>query len=415
MNNFRNHQQKGAVSIFVVIFAMLLITVITVSFLRLMMVDQRQASDNDLSQSAYDSAQAGVEDAKRALLRYQQICTSAPSSCSALSDDFTDAYTSKNCNAALRLGDVVKVGDVRGGTLTEPGEVLVQQSVGDTDKALNQAYTCVLVQLETDDYIWPIKAGDSQLVPLVGKTDYDTVTVRWHDKDNLTSTDGSVTRPGVSAAHPFLDQTAWTANTPAVMKAQLIQFGSSFKMSNFDYVNGSESNSNSVYLYPTSGVGATAADFTALDTRASSATDEPDADNAIVTAHPVQCLASISSGGYACSMSLKLPTPINGGTSRTAFLRLTPFYNGANIQVVLSNGVPSALGNNIVKFKNVEPIIDSTGRANDVFRRVESRVNLYNTDFPYPDATIDVTGNFCKIFAVSDIPATYANTNTCAP
>lgn len=412
MKTLRNNKEKGAVSIFVVIFAMLLITVITVSFLRLMMIDQRQASDNDLSQSAYDSAQAGIEDAKRALLRYQQICTSSPSSCSSLSDQFVQAYDTKNCNAALRFGDVVKLGDVNGGTATQPGEVFVQQSTNGSDKALNQAYTCVLVQLETDDYVWPIKSGESQLVPLVGKTDYDTVTVRWYDKDNQTSTDGSVTLPGISGTHPFVAQSAWSANTPAVMKAQLVQFGTSFKLSSFDFVSGGDSNTNSVYLYPTSGVGATAADFTALDTRANSATDEPDADNATDTAHPINCLSNISSGGYACSMSLKLPNPINGG-SRTAFLRLTPFYNAANVQVVLSNGVPNATGNNIVKFKNVEPIIDSTGRANDVFRRVESRVNLYNTDFPYPDATIDITNNFCKTFAVSDVPATYDSTNTC--
>lgn len=412
MNTLQHSNQRGAVSLFVVIFAMLIISVITVSFTHLMIVEQQQSSDSDLSQSAYDSAQAGTEDAKRALLRYQQLCSSSPSSCS----DARDKIASTTCNAGLTLSGIIDSSkDTTSNNTANPGEVSVQQSLNGKDAALNQAYTCVLMQLETDDYVWPISSGQSQLVPLVGKASYDTVTIRWYDKKNLTSNDGSVTLPGVSATHPLVNQASWNTNTPSVLRAQLVQFGTSFTMSSFDSVNATgESNANTVYLYPTSGVGATSAAFTALDTRSAGPGNDPNADVASLTPHPVNCKANISSGGYACSMSLTLPSPIGGG-DRTAFLRLTPFYNAANVQVVLSNGVPTSTGTNIVKFKDVQPLIDSTGRANDVFRRVQSRVNLYNTDFPYPDATIDINGNFCKNFAVSDDPTTYSTSNTCTP
>jgi hypothetical protein len=103
-------------------------------------------------------------------------------------------------------------------------------------------------------------------------------------------------------------------------------------------------------------------------------------------------MTSIASGGYACSMSLQLPTPVGGGDASIAYLRLSSFYVGTHFRVSLGG----------VQFRGVQPVVDSTGRANDVFRRVQSRVDLYDTSFPYPDAAVDSAGDFCKDFGVTD-------------
>lgn len=413
MKNITTSKQSGAVSLFVVIFAMLIITVVTVSFLRLMMTDQSQASDTDLSQSAYDSAQAGVEDAKRALINYQHVCSTTPAECGTLANDLSTDV----CNAAVLIDGIVPVANMNGGDAgspagrpgAKPGEIMVQQSASTNDKILDQAYTCVTMKLATKDYIGKLSADDSQIVPLVSEAPFDTVTVRWFTKDNLADPAGAVDLEnkvsGVSL--PEKTEDGWPSKRPALMRAQLMQFGASFKLDEFDSVRDSggvtQSNANTVFLYPSSSSGASTSDsFTALDTRSDSSTDEPDADTPATTPKTVRCKTSISAGGYACSMSLRLPQPVGGG-DRTAFLRLTALYNRSDFQVVLTDGgAPTPGDTNIIKFKDVQPEVDSTGRANDLFRRVQSRVNLYDTSFPYPDATIDVTGNFCKDFGVTD-------------
>lgn len=73
-------QQSGAASIFIVIFFALLVSVITLSFMRIVNTGQEESRNSDLSKSAYDSSSAGVEDAKRALnLYYQKNCPKNPS------------------------------------------------------------------------------------------------------------------------------------------------------------------------------------------------------------------------------------------------------------------------------------------------------------------------------------------------
>jgi Tfp pilus assembly protein PilX len=401
------HKESGAVSLFVVIFAMLIITVVTVSFLRLTINDQLQSSDSDLSQSAYDSALAGVEDAKRALLRYQQVCSTTPTQCGALND----VVSTDVCNAGL----VNVVPSIVEGT--PPGEVPVQQSTSTGDTLLNQAYTCVKMQLSTEDYVGNLSPNQSQVVPLIGDPEgpfggvYDTVTVRWFNRDDMSTSSGDVDLENVASDAKLPETDRWPSSRPPIMRAQLIQFGSNFTLEEFDTTSGAESNTGTVFLYPSSATGArTEGPLMNFDFRKDNPAGNPVADPSSSTPLPVRC-ASIAGGGYSCSMSLTLPNPVRGG-DRTAFLRLTPLYNSSHFVVVLSNGVPNSTSTNIVYFKDVQPKIDSTGRANDLFRRVVSRVDLFDTSFPYPDATIDVTNNFCKDFGVTD---TEYISGSCAP
>lgn len=377
----RNYRQAGAVSLFVVIFAMLLLTVVTVSFLRLMMADLRQASDTDLSRSAYDSAQAGVEDAKRALLRYQTYCAGVSSTdCDALADQLS----SDVCNEAVRIGGVVPGGS---------GEVPVQTSSASVNAAsFDQAYTCVTMDLNTDDVVGPLVPGTSEFVPLKAVAPFNQVTISWFDQRDLSSPSEPVDLE--SQTSPMDLDRDWPTSRPPVLRAQLMQTGANFSLDSFDAITASsESNAMTLFLHPTTN-GNTATSFSGRDMRSNGGGDAPDADRPEDSPLATRCSPTVAAGAYACSITLDLPDPVGGG-DRQGYLRLTSFYRGTQFKVELSNsGSP-------VQFKAVQPAIDATGRANDLFRRVETRVQM-TANLPMPEAAVDVTTEFCKDFTVTD-------------
>jgi Tfp pilus assembly protein PilX len=355
--------QRGAVSLFVVVFSALLITIVTISFVQIMLRNQQEATTADLSQSAYDSALAGVEDAKRALV-------SAATCSGAACDAINASLNSNNCNSVAAV-----VGD------PSADETLIQQTEG--DKALAQAYTCVKVERNTSDLEGTgLNESKSTLIPLKGESAFDRVEISWKlpsGSNNDNSTDVDI--PSNFSNLPRKDE--WPVTRPAILRAQLVQFAGGITLSDFDSgSNGLASdNARTKFLYPsTIGIDG---DF-----------------NNDSGPTPVKCNKDDL---YSCKITLALPNPKGGSSAnRTAFLRLAALYNSADYKLVLKNG------DAVVKFAGIQAKVDSTGRAGDLFRRVSARVNLQvNSSFPYPEAAIDLDGNLCKTFRVTDNPADY--------
>lgn len=390
------HNQTGAVSLFVVIFAALLMSVVTVGFVQVMLKDQQQATISDLSQSAYDSAQAGVEDAKRLLLLDQACRNNTAAStvnCAAVAAALTPpAGTSETtCDTLAKAGLVGETNN----------ETIIQQSDSDNAAKLNQAYTCVKIGVNTDDYKGNLAVNESSVVPITGVSDFDSIELSWFSKDDISSTTNSPTigfpSSGSDVSLPPVGS-KWQFNYPALMRTQLIQTGGSFKLSDFDDSQaGNRSNANTLFLYP-SNTGLTTKDF-ALDARRSPSG----------TPQQIRCNNSFVDGEYACTVTIALPSPIDGNVAqRNAYLRLSALYNAAHYKIKLKKG------SDYVQFNRVQPQVDSTGRANDMFRRIKARVELKG-DFTYPEAAIDMNGNLCKNFAVTDAESGYSGTTTCSP
>jgi hypothetical protein len=381
MKNKRSHE-RGAVSLFVVIFSALLITTITVAFVHLMVQNQQQATANDLSRSALDSAFAGVEDAKRAIVTYQEHCVGT--------GDGVGSTECNNLTRALQNGqqcDTLQQAGIAG----NPGdkEVLIKQTEG--DEILQQAYTCVKVQLDTNDYIGSLTPNTSRLIPLKSNGAFDHVDIEWYSQSDLQNSQQSTIDLTTDSKLPKLAQ--WKPNRPALLRVQLIQYGDSFNLSDFTKDDNGTSDNATLFLLP-SEVGLNNYNF-GDDARQSQTKD---------VLKLVKCdstfTANSSNGQYACKASLQLPLPIgaSGTDTRHAYIRVSEVYNpNTSFRVSLWDS-----SSNVVQFNGVQPIVDSTGRANDLFRRVRSRIEANSSAIPPAEATIDITGSLCKSFLVTD-------------
>ncbi len=393
------NRERGAVSIFIVVFCALLMTVLTISFIRLMAQEQQQATTNDLSQSAYDSAQAGVEDAKRALL----VCKNGDSlACSRLDNKTCDSVPLALSSAATQ--------DVSTGN----EEIKIQTGSG--DEKLNQAYTCVKVTRQTDDFSASLASGESKMIPLraaPGDT-FDSIKLSWFEHKDFAgagSNSYDIDLPNISGAQLVPTATNdWLKNRPSLMRLQLMQFDTSAGFT-LDSLNANDevakkSNANALFLYPTKSFSSNSFNF--IDDKRQS--QDGAAGGRIST---VKCASNISTERFACKeITIRLPEPLGGdaaGRAASAYLRLTALYNATNYSVSLFKGA------NLVKFDGVQAIVDSTGRANDIFRRVESRLEVNPVDFPYPEAAADITGSLCKNFVITDANSGYSVSASCKP
>lgn len=394
-------RQKGAVSIFIVLFATMLFVAISIGFAIFMMRDQDRATDNDLSRSALDSAQAGVEDAKRVLAKYND-CTER----NAGSPECVDLIST------VRGGKCDTVAKILGGGQVE-GDKIIRQS--NNDEQLQQAYSCVKITPDTEDVVKSIKdESDMKIIPLKGVSNYDVVEVTWSKKSEGVSYDFSQSSKNrrlnslnvrnksnqVTAQLPTYEH--WDEKWGAVMRVHAISYNAGdVNLRDLD------GNARTVFLYPDNKVSRgssskviemetydlhTPHPFTGDASRLDVAFNKP-----ATSVNGSSCDNRVANGEYMCKALLKLPSGKD-----TSYLTLAGIYaRGKSVDVrvrLLKND------GSVVKFNNVQPKIDSTGRANNEFRRVEARVEATPSEdaVPVPRAAIASDGDLCKNYMITD-------------
>lgn len=387
------NKEAGFVSLFTVIFFILLLTVLTVGFLRVMAIEQQQALDNDLTASALAAAESGIEDGKRAILAYNT--TTDPTLRSALATAFANtACDSLTSSAIIRNALGLNAG----------GNVI-------GNAALNQYYTCLNVSLNSPNYINQKTAGDSDYIPLVANGgNFQHIKISWHLISQTIGTDGDGV-PSNYAPGPLLPplnnvngnpSNSWsTQGYPAYLRVQLYGNPTSANFSRADI----DARSRTMFLVPSTQANAAAVDG---NTPINMGTADPRGfDQTKANLQQVKCINNPAGnvGTYACSALLELPTGVGlASNANNYYLRITPEYGQTHFQVALQNG------GNPVDMTGVQPIIDATGRAADVFRRQQARVRV-NPVGGLPEYVVQSANTICKNMVVSD--GSFYQANNC--
>lgn len=368
--------ESGAVSLFIVIFAAMLLLVATVSFTRIMLADQRQATLNDVSQSAYDASLAGVEDAKR-VIQISQDCNAQRIS-GPQCGQVQSAIDAKQCNtveAALYPAE----------KNSNKNERLIQKNSSDsTAAAMDQAYTCVIINKNPMDYLGSLEKDQTAVVPIESSAPISAIELRWYNaKDRTTDSDMSLGYPSYGSAANIVLPKSWQAanpaykNVPPMMRFQAASADVALS-GNQDLM---RTTPGTIFLFPTS------SNFSETTLPARLTASAP-----VLT----KCSTKLDQGGYACSMKVNLSSP----TTRT-YVALTALYGRANFQLFAYN-----TSGQQVNFGSAQIEVDSTGRANTLFRRTLTRVEV-GGDVTYPNAALYVDNNVCKDFIVTKNPDTF--------
>ncbi len=363
---------SGMVSILTVIFFIIFITILSVSFIKIMADEQRQSIDNDLSASAFAAAQSGIEDAKR-VIAYCANPTD-PADIPACQSALQSGNGAGNCGVFVDGSSGMNgLRSKLGIKLSADGKEVV---VGADDGQFAQYYTCLMISFNTSNVKLDVTEGKSQIQELLGSAGFDQLDIAWEDQNS-----NYAIRPA-STLLPVSSQ--WRVGTtaiPPILRLHFIPYTQPID------VNLTESASRTVFLSPASNPSAGSLSIDARggvgDLRSS-------------LAAPIIYSGCDVTVGYKCSTSVA-----GFDTTKRYFVRASLLY-GANSTVTIT---PKLAGNPVM-LNGAQPKIDVTGRASDVYRRIESRVAFQAPGAIFPEYALESTSPVCKRMVVTNSAAT---------
>jgi len=341
-NNIKGNE-RGFASLVVALTLILILSLITVGFAKLMRREQTNALNKQLSTQAFYAAESGVNDAIKAIQNDQSNIGDG-STCSSLPPT------------------------------TGPGVFLAQNSGQnlDANSGHNVAYTCVLVN-ENPDRLFKQKVGDTgkedsnnnswNIVGDTSGTNAATLTIKW------VSSNGHTNAWPNSAVGKFYPQSASSGttwgNAPAVLRFSVTPLGGGVDRASLI------TNTYTAYFYPVTGNSGSASYSTTANQQGQ--------------VYGAKCTAIGSTTRANCSIDVSMA----GAAAGPYLFHIVSIYDQSDITITAVDGT-----GNTLKFKDSQAIIDATGKAQDVLRRIQVTYPL-QSHVALPSDALEAT-DICK-------------------
>lgn len=354
MLTLERRRQSGAASMIVVIFMAIILSIVTIGFIRIAINEQRTSTDDDLTARAYYAAESGLEDAKRAIKRHIE--------------DSTFQLNGDTCAPPAGYSS----------TLSGTSEFDVE-------------YTCQLIDftpsIVTSEFSSANQVKQINVKPVNSTgvaTTFDSLTLRWHLDAVAPAGDGAVSGGGPvylrgASDYSLPQNSAWP--NPAMMKLTFIS-----------YPDGSPANR----ITETSIIASTVL----LSPNAASATNGQsgvvfpggNTVNATVDGQVLGADCVDSNDNMVCEMTFDFTGfPAN----RNLDIRLSNLYASTTTELTMLNGATP------VFFEDAQVVVDVTGRAGGVYRRIEASLDL-NSPNLLPEFAVQSGTDICKDFSFTN-------------
>ncbi|HUC89837.1 MAG TPA: PilX N-terminal domain-containing pilus assembly protein [Patescibacteria group bacterium] len=336
----KSRKQEGMVSILVTIILLIVISLIVLGFAQIARRNQRQAVDRQLSTQAFYAAETGVNDARALIKAAISSGTAVPAK--------TDCTNGSGATAAF------------------------YSSLNPTLSAANNvSYTCLMVDTAPVSLRYDDIGSPSTVLPVQSDNgvNLDKIQLTWQTKDG-TST--PVTGCPNSASGVFSSTSVWTASGCGygILRFDLVPTGGTLTMG------GLQDNTMTSFLVPVTSGGSSSVAYPAASPASRNA------NNRVATT----CTNS------GCTMT------ITGLTASQYYMRLTSIYKDVKLQISATDS-----SNNQLKLQGAQAMIDSTGKAQDILRRIQVRVALTASGGnQLADYAMETTDSVCKRFATMD-------------
>lgn len=336
-------KQRGMVSILVTMLLMIVISLIVLGFAQISRRNQRQTTDRQLSTQAFYAAESGINEASNLIKAAREAGSPIPPKpdCTGGSGAAAAFYASLSPNL---------------------------------DAASNVAYTCLMVNPSPSELVYDDIPTTSTVVPIVSSTGANISSIRF----DIISKDDTNANPSAGCptnANTLPTTATWTSSNCGfgVFRFDLVPTNGGMDMTNL------QDRTMTSFLVPIrNGSGGTSS----IGYPAASPQSRTNTNNRVAMA----CTNT------TCTMNI---TALN---ANQYYLRASSIYKNVRLVVTARDAANAQL-----PLAGAQAVIDSTGKAQDVLRRIQVRVPLTATSRNLvSDYAIQTTDSICKRFASMD-------------